>query len=170
MRWFAFVLFALMVAITSTSTAADWESCIPVLEAAETHRKTIEPAQTAFERAEARARATRDKAKGDAAIVLDNLRRETLAAGQEWHYSEAEAEAREIYNKAIRQADAVYNSSLVTSRAALNIAKEVADAVLLVAVRNAWTGPTSDNPRISAAILAKFLHDCLALLVGDLEY
>ena len=168
-RRFFVALFALMVVATATPAAADLEACIPVLEAAEAQSNVIRSSHKVYDIAEAKARAILDKAKGDAAIALNKIKRDTQAAGQEWYYSEAEAEAQAIYNNAIRQADSVYYRALAAPQEALDKGKGEASAVLLDALREAWRGPTSDNPKIMAAILVQFLRDCVALLAADLD-
>ena len=169
MRRLLVSLFTLTLVATASPAAADLEACIPVLEALEAQSDVIKPARTAYNVAEAKARTLRDKTKGDAAIALNNIKREALAAGQEWYYSEAEAEAQVIYNNTIRQADTVYSGALVAAQAALDKVEGETSAALFDVLRETWRGPTSDNPKIMAAILVQFLRDCTTLLTGDLD-
>ena len=152
MRRFAVTLFALPVAMTATPADADLEACIPVLEAAETHSNAIRPAQVAHDLAEANARATLDKAKGDAAIAMNNIKRHAMAAGQEWYGSEAEAEAQATYNLVAARADVAYDRAMAAPRARLARAQNIARREFLASLREAWDGPTSGAAKLAAVL------------------
>ena len=164
------ILFALAIlAIAMTPARADLETCIPVLEAWDAHSDAIGPAKAAYSRAEAKARSIRDKEKGDAAVARDRLRIDALG-GSNWYYdTEAGIEAQAAYDKAVGSANATYRNAVAMAQAELRNAEDEANATLALVVREAWNGPTSDNPKVMAAILSQFLRDCISRFASDLN-
>ena len=164
------ILIALSLVMATPAVAeVDVETCIPVLEAAEIRSDTTRMAQGAYDRAEARARRIRNDAKGNAAIVMDNLRLDTMAAGREWYGSKVEAKAQVEYDLAVARADRAYGEVMEAPHARLVRAKNLANREFMTTLREAWDGPTSDSPAITTAILIQFLRNCASLLGVNLD-
>ncbi len=180
MRRIALTLFAFSLVAVSPA-AADLEDCIGALEAVETYREAIEPADAAFHQArreadEVHGEATRrahqawGAAHGDQAAELRDLNPYGNAEERaQYEALRAEIEARYAprINAAYRmwdEADIARDKAWDQARATYEQIEAPAKEALMAALREAYPGPTSDNSKIMNRLLGKFLQECQRML------
>ena len=180
MRRIALTLLAFSLVAVSPA-AADLEDCIGALEAVETYREAIEPADAAFHQTrrevdEVHAEATRRAHQAWAAAWNDRATelRELNPYGNteeraQYEALRAEIEARyaPLINAVYRtwdEADTARDTAWDQARATYEQIEVPAKEALMAALREAYPGPTSDNSKIMDRLLGEFLQECQRVL------